>query len=129
LIQFARSAVEDPLPLDLSGCFDTMIAVEVIEHLMLPRLLFARAREALKKNGELIVTTPFHGYIKNLIIAIAGGFDRHWHPLRDYGHVKFFSRRTLCELFQEQGFTVEEVGTVGRIRPIPKSIIVRGRLR
>jgi 2-polyprenyl-3-methyl-5-hydroxy-6-metoxy-1,4-benzoquinol methylase len=127
--QFFRAAVDEPLPRDLATCFDAMIAVEVIEHLLLPRMLFTRAREALKKHGQLIITTPYHGYIKNLAIAIAGGFDNHWHPLRDYGHVKFFSKRTLCRLFEEQGFGVEQVVMVGRVPAVAKSIIVRGRLR
>jgi 2-polyprenyl-6-hydroxyphenyl methylase/3-demethylubiquinone-9 3-methyltransferase len=67
------------------------------------------------------VTTPFHGYYKNLALAITGKYDKHWHPLRDYGHVKFFSHKTLSALFEEQGFAVRNYVRVGRIpnvRPI-----------
>jgi len=128
-IEFIRGGVDDPLPPAFVQKHDAMIAVEVIEHLLLPRALFARAKEALRKQGTLIITTPYHGYLKNLAIALSNRFDTHWHPLRDFGHVKFFSERTLCQLFTEQGFKVEEVARVGRIRALAKSMLVRGRLR
>jgi 2-polyprenyl-3-methyl-5-hydroxy-6-metoxy-1,4-benzoquinol methylase len=113
----------------LQDAFDVIVSVEVIEHLLLPRQLFSRAKEALKRNGELIITTPYHGYWKNLLIALTGKFDDHWHPLRDYGHVKFFSTQTLSKLFEEQGFELTHVKRVGRIPPVAKSLMMRGRLR
>ena len=77
------------------GTFDTVLSAEVVEHLFLPRELFARAREALGDGGRLVVTTPYHGYAKNLALAVFGQFDQHWVPLSDYGHIKFFSKATL----------------------------------
>ena len=48
--------------------FDMVIAVEVLEHLFLPRKLVHFAGEAVKPNGLLLITTPFYGsYIKNLL--------------------------------------------------------------
>ena len=106
--------------------FDSIVSVEVIEHLLLPRMLMQNAMRALKPGGLLIITTPYHGYWKNLAIAINNGFDAHWHPLRDYGHIKFFSKQTLTQLFEE--YQLEKIGlqTVGRIPPIANSIIISG---
>jgi 2-polyprenyl-6-hydroxyphenyl methylase/3-demethylubiquinone-9 3-methyltransferase len=39
------------------------------------------------------VTTPYHGYVKNLALAVTGQLDRHWQPWRDGGHIKFFFAR------------------------------------
>jgi 2-polyprenyl-6-hydroxyphenyl methylase/3-demethylubiquinone-9 3-methyltransferase len=127
-IEFTHSSLEAPLVDELCNRFDAVIAVEVVEHLLLPRFLFERAREALKQNGLFILTTPYHGYWKNLALAVTNGFDNHWHPLRDYGHVKFFSRETIARLFQEQAFDVTAFKRVGRVPALAKSMIVQGRL-
>jgi SAM-dependent methyltransferase len=126
-IPFDTHDLATPLPPALRGRFDAVIAVEVIEHLLLPRNLLASALQALRPGGLLVVTTPFHGYLKNLAIALAGGFDEHWHPLRDYGHIKFFSRRTLGGLLAEHGVADLRFQTAGRIPPLAKSMIFTGR--
>jgi 2-polyprenyl-6-hydroxyphenyl methylase/3-demethylubiquinone-9 3-methyltransferase len=125
-IPFFHSGVESPLPSELRNRFDAVIAVEVIEHLALPRLLFARAKEALRPKGLLLITTPYHGYLKNLALALTNKFDDHWHPLRDHGHVKFFSFNTISQLFDEQGFCVRRTARLGRIPQFARSMIVEG---
>jgi 2-polyprenyl-3-methyl-5-hydroxy-6-metoxy-1,4-benzoquinol methylase len=126
--EFLRAAIDSPLPPDLHGYFDTVISMEVIEHLLLPRDLFRRAREALARDGHLIVSTPYHGYWKNLALAVTGKFDEHWHPLRDYGHIKFFSVRTLTQLFREEGFQLKDCTRVGRVPWLARSMVFRGQL-
>jgi len=105
-----------------------VVAVEVVEHLLLPRQLLERAREALRPGGIFIATTPYHGFLKNLALALTNKFDHHWHPLRDYGHVKFFSRETLSQLFGEQGLKVQRFARVGRVPALAKSMILQGRV-
>jgi 2-polyprenyl-6-hydroxyphenyl methylase/3-demethylubiquinone-9 3-methyltransferase len=125
-IAFAHSDLAAPLPAASRQRFDAVIAVEVIEHLLLPRQLFQRAKEALRHGGVFIVTTPYHGFLKNLALALSNKFDDHWHPLRDYGHVKFFSRATLEQLFSEQGFATGRFTRVGRVPALAKSMILQG---
>jgi 2-polyprenyl-3-methyl-5-hydroxy-6-metoxy-1,4-benzoquinol methylase len=122
-----HASVDTPLPPDLRGCFDAVIAVEVIEHLLRPGSLCARAREALVGGGPFILSTPYHGYLKNLALALAGGFDRHWHPARDGGHIKFFSRPTLAALLADEHFAVTRFARAGRIPWLAKSMIVEAR--
>ncbi len=111
-------------PSEYEGKYDAVISVEVIEHLLLPRMLVRNALSALKPGGLLIVTTPYHGYLKNLALAVTNRFDEHWHPLRDYGHVKFFSKKTLLQLIGE--FELENIRfeTVGRVPVFARSMIV-----
>lgn len=128
-ISFARHDLGTALPESHARRYDAVISVEVVEHLLLPRKLFAAARDALRPNGLLVVTTPFHGYWKNLALAMTNGFDAHWHPLRDYGHIKFFSRATMMSLFEESGFRNPRFSTAGRIPPLAKSMIISGAMR
>ncbi|RMG29123.1 MAG: class I SAM-dependent methyltransferase [Methanobacteriota archaeon] len=123
-LNFFQQDINHPLPEHYHGSFDCVVSLEVIEHLFFPRNLFDRAKEALGDEGVLILSTPYHGYIKNLALALANKFDDHWHPLRDYGHIKFFSRRTLSQLVRECGFDVKHFRRVGRVPPLAKSMVI-----
>ncbi len=106
--------------------FDTVISTEVIEHLYAPRAYMALVRSVLKKRGgELILSTPYHGYLKNLALAAAGRMDDHFTALWDGGHIKFWSRRTLTALLGEFGFEVREFRGAGRAPWLWKSMVVR----
>lgn len=125
--QFLQHNLENPLPPNLHGQFDAVVSLEVIEHLFFPRILLHRAAEALKPGGLLILSTPYHGYFKNLALALFNQWDSHCHPLRDYGHIKFFSRATLEQILAEEKFQVSAVAYVGRIPALAKSIVVSCR--
>jgi 2-polyprenyl-3-methyl-5-hydroxy-6-metoxy-1,4-benzoquinol methylase len=123
-VTFVAQDINQPFPANFHASFDVVVAVEVIEHLWFPRALFQRAAEVLKPDGVLMITTPFHGYLKNLALAVTNKFDDHWHPYEDYGHVKFFSQKTLTAMAHEQGFRVTHFGRVGRVPVLAKSMIV-----
>lgn len=125
-LRFEQQDLSEPLPAEHAMAYDAVIATEVIEHLLLPRRLITNALFALRPSGLLIVSTPFHGYVKNLVIALADGFDAHWHPLRDFGHIKFFSKKTLNGLLAECGVARLETRMAGRFYPLSKSMIVSG---
>lgn len=128
-VVFEHFAIGDALPDAHVEAFDVVLSTEVIEHLLLPRQLLTTGWAALKPDGIMIVSTPYHGYLKNLALALTGSFDKHWHPVRDYGHVKFFSIATLASLFQECGFTDLQCVRVGRIPILAKSMVMAGRVR
>ena len=110
------------------GAFDIVVSTEVIEHVYEPRKYAACMRSLLAPGGLAIVTTPYHGYWKNLLIALTGKFDDHFTALWDYGHIKFWSRATLTALLAEQGFAAERFSRVGRALPaLAKSMVLEVR--
>jgi len=109
------------------GQFPVVLSVEVVEHLYFPRVFAQRAFEMLEPGGTLIVSTPFHGYWKNLALAVSGKLDAHFTALWDGGHIKFWSIRTLGALLTEAGFVNIDFAHVGRIRPFSKSMIAVAR--
>ena len=105
------------------GQFSAVISLEVIEHVYAPRAFARNLRRLMRPGGAAIVSTPYHGYWKNLAIAISGATDRHLDPLWDGGHIKFWSIDTLTRLFSEAGLAVKRVHRVGRIPVLAKSMI------
>lgn len=104
--------------------FDVIVSAEVIEHLYDPRAFIARAREALVPGGSLILTTPYHGYLKNLILAVTGKMDAHFTALWDGGHIKFWSRETLSKLLLDGGFSNVRFRGAGRKPLLWKSMVM-----
>jgi 2-polyprenyl-6-hydroxyphenyl methylase/3-demethylubiquinone-9 3-methyltransferase len=117
----------DLSPIPGFGSFDVVISAEVVEHVYLPRNLAKNAYEALKPGGMAILTTPYHGYLKNLALALTGKLDAHFTALWDCGHIKFWSRRTLTQLLEEAGFRVERFVGVGRVLFLWRSTILVAR--
>lgn len=122
----------DDLPDGLSHLrFDTVISTEVIEHLYDPLqfLIFCHQILAKTGHGELIVSTPYHGYLKNLALALSGKLDSHFGPLWQGGHIKFWSRATLSAAFDQAGFRVTDFTGSGRFPYFWKSMILKGVLK
>lgn len=126
-IPFTKHDLQRPLPDHLRGNFDVALSAEVIEHMYLPRELFHRADEALKPGGLLVLTTPYHGWLKNVALAVTNKFDHHWSPGWDFGHVKFFSVKTLSAMASECDFEVDLIRRVGRIPPLAMTMIAIAR--
>lgn len=105
------------------GTFDLVISLEVVEHLYSPRLYAATVRDLLNPGGIAIISTPYHGYVKNLALAASGRMDNHFTALWDHGHIKLWSRETLRALFGEVGMREAEFHRVGRFSALAKSMI------
>ena len=104
--------------------FDAVVCTEVIEHLFAPHLVPIFANAVLKERGYLLVSTPFHGFLKNLALSIADKWDFHHYSLWHGGHVKFWSRATLTTLLTENGFDVIGFYGLGRVPYLWKSFLL-----
>jgi ubiquinone biosynthesis O-methyltransferase len=107
--------------------FDAATCIEVLEHVYAPRLLLAATFAALKPGGTLVLTTPYHGYLKNLAVVASGHFDKHFNPLWDHGHIKFFSMPTLELILREAGFEDVRIKGIGRAPYLWKTMLATGR--
>lgn len=126
--KFIKASVYDIPYSNLGGSFDIVISAEVIEHLVYPRELIKSAKKCLKPNGTLVLTTPYHGYIKNLALALTGKMDSHFTALWDGGHIKFFSVKTLTTLLTEEEFNDFQFEFAGRFPYLWKSMLVSANL-
>jgi len=105
--------------------FDVIVSVEVIEHLYRPVTALMNLASLLKPGGTLILSTPYHGYLKNLAICVTGKWDWHHSPLHEGGHIKFWSKQTLTAALKKADLAPVDWRGVGRVPLLWKSIMVR----
>ncbi len=126
---FLHDVSKNQLPQDMADLrFDIVISTEVIEHLYNPRAYVQLIRKILPNNGVVIISTPYHGYLKNLALALTNKMDNHFTALWDGGHIKFWSKLTLTKLLNEFGFDVVKFKRSGRVPLLWKSMFVVAKL-
>jgi 2-polyprenyl-6-hydroxyphenyl methylase/3-demethylubiquinone-9 3-methyltransferase len=109
------------------GHFAVVLSLEVVEHVFAPREYAQRVFDLLESGGFAVISTPYHGYLKNVALAVSGKMDAHFTALWDYGHIKFRSIKTLEQLLRETGFEDIKFHRVGRLPPMVKSMIAVAR--
>jgi 2-polyprenyl-3-methyl-5-hydroxy-6-metoxy-1,4-benzoquinol methylase len=122
--EFVHALIDRDLNL---GQFDLVISSDVIEHLYRPSDLLEAAVSQLKPNGQILLGTPYHGYLKNLVLAATGKMDAHFSALHDGGHIKFFSVSTLSRLMRSHGFDDLSFTFYGRAPRLWKNMICHAR--
>lgn len=106
--------------------FDIVVSTEVIEHLYAPRPYIHGCYAALKPGGRFICSTPYHGYLKNLVLALTGRTIAHANPLWDGGHIKLWDRATLSQLLRESGFVDLQFRGAGRLPYLWMTMLMAG---
>jgi 2-polyprenyl-3-methyl-5-hydroxy-6-metoxy-1,4-benzoquinol methylase len=108
---------------EIYGQFPLVVSLEVIEHCYDPRRFAKTFYDLISVGGLGVLSTPYHGYVKNLALALTGKWDKHLTVLWPGGHIKFFSPATLRSLLVEAGFKGIRIIRVGRLSPLAKSMI------
>ena len=132
-IRIARKAypearfIQARIDSELTGKFDLVISSDVIEHLYRPSDLLEAARSLMRPNGHVLIGTPYHGYLKNLVLAATGKMDAHFSALHDGGHVKFFSVNSLSKLMLSHSFAELKFTFYGRAPLLWKNMICHAR--
>ena len=118
---FQGSAYDDLAK--LYGTFPVVISLEVVEHVYSPRLYADTLFSLVEPGGFAVISTPFHGYWKNLALALTGKMGNHFTALWDHGHIKFWSIKTLSTLLEDAGFVDLHFKFVGRFNLLANSMI------
>jgi 2-polyprenyl-3-methyl-5-hydroxy-6-metoxy-1,4-benzoquinol methylase len=126
---FLQDLSTGKLPAELQAKkFDTIISTEVIEHLYDPEGFINFCKAAIINGGEIILSTPYHGYLKNLMLSVFNKWDKHLNPMWHGGHIKLWSRKTLSNALINAGFTNVVFKGCGRIPYFWKSMIIKAKL-
>jgi SAM-dependent methyltransferase len=103
--EIASLVPDEPFPF-VDSEFELVLCTEVIEHVRDVQLFLSEIRRVLRPGGGLALTTPDHGRRDGLRILM-NGFEGQFNPLTP--HLRFFTRRSLAELLDAMGFTVESI--------------------
>jgi 2-polyprenyl-3-methyl-5-hydroxy-6-metoxy-1,4-benzoquinol methylase len=101
---------------DLNGIFpeqkfDVAIFGDVLEHLRNPWKTLEKVQGILKPGGCVIASIPniAHGAIR--LALLQGQFEYTQFGILDNTHLRFFTRKTMQELFEQTGYFISQVET------------------
>jgi 2-polyprenyl-6-hydroxyphenyl methylase/3-demethylubiquinone-9 3-methyltransferase len=106
------------------GTFAAVWTTEVIEHVLDVHSFLAEINRVLQEDGLLVLTTPFHGLLKNLLVSVLK-FDRHFDP--ESSHIRFFDRKGLERCLRRAGFEPIQFGGIGRFWKLYRTWFVVAR--
>jgi SAM-dependent methyltransferase len=105
---------------DYENYFDCVIFADVLEHLIDPWRMLRRARRFLRGGGTIVASIPNVQHWSVLANLIGGRWEYAPYGLMDQTHLRFFTRRTIRDLFVSTGFTPRTMspllGTTIRLR-------------
>jgi 2-polyprenyl-6-hydroxyphenyl methylase/3-demethylubiquinone-9 3-methyltransferase len=120
-LKLHKGSAYDDLPAQY-GQFPVVISLDVVEHVYSPRKFASTLFGLVAEGGTAIVSTPYHGYWKNLALVLTGKMDDHFTALWDHGHIKFWSMKTMRVILEQAGFRNIIFHRVGRIPVIAKAM-------
>ena len=107
-----------------AGAFDMVFSSEVIEHLFDVGTYLLSINHLLKDGGLVVLTTPYHGLVKNVMIDLFN-YSGHYDPMGQ--HIRFFDKRGLDRCLRSHAFTPVHWWGYGRPWPLWKSFFVVAR--
>ncbi|WP_311774195.1 class I SAM-dependent methyltransferase [Nostoc sp. UCD121] len=86
--------------------FDVAVFGDVLEHLRNPWKILQETKQILKKDGYVVASIPniAHGAIR--LSLLQGKFEYTELGILDNTHLRFFTRKTVEELFERPGYSV-----------------------
>jgi 2-polyprenyl-3-methyl-5-hydroxy-6-metoxy-1,4-benzoquinol methylase len=86
--------------------FDVVLFADVLEHLKEPADVLRRVRPFVAENGVVVASIPNIAHASVRLALLAGEFRyREW-GLLDDTHLRFFTRASIQDLFEETGYAV-----------------------
>jgi 2-polyprenyl-3-methyl-5-hydroxy-6-metoxy-1,4-benzoquinol methylase len=86
--------------------FDVILLADVLEHLKEPADVLRRVRPFVAENGVVVASIPNIAHASVRLALLGGEFRyREW-GLLDDTHLRFFTRASIQDLFEETGYVV-----------------------
>jgi SAM-dependent methyltransferase len=125
-IRFLQHDVAEPFPF-ADESFEVVWCSEVMEHLFNPLFAMQEMHRILNPGGKLLVTVPYHGVLKNMLITLFR-WDEHFSPSNP--HIRFYTKNTLEGMAREAGFGSVHTRTCGMGLPlrdlvVPTNLLLR----
>jgi 2-polyprenyl-3-methyl-5-hydroxy-6-metoxy-1,4-benzoquinol methylase len=96
-----------------SAMFDTILTLDVLEHLRRPDRAVAMLKGLLKPGGRMICSIPNVARIEHRLALLLGRFDYGVGGALSKGHLRFFTRDTARQMLEEAGYRITVVHYTG----------------
>jgi len=97
-----------------SDTFDLITFNDVLEHMLDPEGVLQKTRRLLQPSGRVVAIIPNVQYVAVVLRLLGGRWDYSDTGILDRTHVRFFTRKTMMEMFDRAGYRVEScVGANG----------------
>jgi 2-polyprenyl-3-methyl-5-hydroxy-6-metoxy-1,4-benzoquinol methylase len=108
----------------------TVLLLDVLEHLEDPWRALVRIREWLAPTTRVLASIPNIRNLANLDSLAAGRWDYAPNGVLDITHLRFFTRSSLRELFEQTGYTVRHMEPLTQPAALDRLVVARrpGRL-
>lgn len=103
--------------------FDRIVVFDVLEHLRDPNKLLRELRTQLASRGRLIISVPNAVNVTVRLMVLFGKFNYSNRGILDWSHLRFFTRKTIRKLLEQNGYRVTK--RYYTIIPIERVIPVR----
>ena len=102
-------AEELDLEAELGGeRFDAILFADVLEHLRDPAALLRRVRQFVAEGGVVIASIPNVAHASVRLALLSGSFRYREEGLLDAGHLRFFTREGIQDLFESSGYVITQ---------------------
>lgn len=98
--------------LPFPGKFDYILFGDVLEHLHNPQDVVRFCREKLSEHGCILASVPNLMNISVMKQLLNGRFQYEDTGLLDRSHIHFFTYYQILQMFEEEGYTVEDLRTI-----------------
>ncbi|MEN3186776.1 MAG: methyltransferase domain-containing protein [Atribacterota bacterium] len=104
--------------------FDCVIFADVLEHFVDPWKALEETRRVLKEGGYIVASVPNVRHWSVIQSLLEGEWNYQEAGILDRSHLRFFTGRSLMELFRGRGFRVESLqGTTIQNMTIPQEFV------
>lgn len=101
------------------GYFDVIFFNDSLEHMIDPYKVIKMMKTKLSSKGIVVSSIPNVRYFRNLINLL---YRKDWRyedsGIMDRTHLRFFTKKSILELFEDNGYSVLEIRGIGKTRSI-----------
>lgn len=94
------------------GKYDYILFADVLEHLKYPRRILEKCQQLLFNHGQILASVPNMAHSSVVFNLIRGDFNYQNIGLLDNTHLKFYTKKSIIQLFEEAGYFIKIVDRV-----------------
>lgn len=101
-----------------SGRFDVVLCADVLEHMAEPEKALRAAVKTIGPDGIMVASVPNVRHWRAVVWPLLrhGTWTYTERGILDRTHLRFFTRRSMCDFFADNGWSVESVTGINMIR-------------